>query len=195
MAERKKSCIPSFFTLTEDTSFTKCYTCATLVCQGGKSPKIYTTTNLVNHLKFIIRKFLPSSKNKNRSNKSNKVKPLVKQLTLKEVNDRVNVWDINDARAQLLHRRLVETIALDTQPFSIFEDVGFIRLATALEPNLDIQYQVNITYCQKFYQKFNRMSYRVLEISYTWRCFVVFRLICGVLIVLLPLYSALQCTG
>ena len=39
-----------------------------------------------------------------------------KQLTLEESKDRARVWDVNDPRAQLVHRRIAEMIALDCQP-------------------------------------------------------------------------------
>ena len=42
--------------------------------------------------------------------------------------------DINDDRAQLVHRRIMEMIAVDSQPFSVIEDIGFIRLISTLEP-------------------------------------------------------------
>ena len=51
---------------------------------------------------------------------------LLKQLTLKQSCDRVRSWDINDDRAQLVHRRIMEMIAVDSQPFSVIEDIGFI---------------------------------------------------------------------
>ena len=57
-----------------------------------------------------------------------------KQLSLEEVQEKVRIWDINDARAQRVHRLVIEMIALDNQPFSVIEDPGFIRLVSVLEP-------------------------------------------------------------
>ena len=42
-----------------------------------------------------------------------------------ESEDHVCICRINDARAQCIHRRTRETIALDCQPFSVTEDKGF----------------------------------------------------------------------
>ena len=49
----------------------------------------------------------------------------LRQLTLKGSEDRVKPWGINDPRAAVLHRKLGEMIALDHQPISLVEDVGF----------------------------------------------------------------------
>ena len=57
-----------------------------------------------------------------------------KQLSLEEVQEKVRIWDINDTRAQRVHRLVIEMIALDNQPFSVVEDPGFIRLVSVLEP-------------------------------------------------------------
>ena len=38
----------------------------------------------------------------------------------------VKRWDINDSRAQNIHTKMGEMIALDYQPFSVVEDVGFL---------------------------------------------------------------------
>ena len=42
-------------------------------------------------------------------------------------------WDINDPKAQFIHTKLGEMIALDFQPFSIVSDVGFERFVHVLE--------------------------------------------------------------
>ena len=47
---------------------------------------------------------------------------------------RMRNWDISDPRAQAVHFRIAEMIALDYQPFSLVDDVGFSRLIGALEP-------------------------------------------------------------
>jgi len=48
------------------------------------------------------------------------------------------VWDINDFRAQRVHRLIGEMIAIDTQPFSVVENKGFINLLSALEPRYSL---------------------------------------------------------
>jgi len=51
-----------------------------------------------------------------------------KQLSLFDVQDKARVWDINDSRAQRVHRFVMEMIAMDNQPFSLMEDFGFACL-------------------------------------------------------------------
>ena len=50
-----------------------------------------------------------------------------------EVQYRDRKWDINDAIAQQIHKFVMEMIALDNQPFSLVEDIGFVRLLQVLE--------------------------------------------------------------
>ena len=57
-----------------------------------------------------------------------------KWLSLMEVQDSGHKWDINDARAQQAHKCVMEMIAFDNQPFSLMEDIGFVRLLQVLEP-------------------------------------------------------------
>jgi len=54
-----------------------------------------------------------------------------KQLTLSDMRK----WDISDPRAQAVHFKIAEMIALDYQPFSLVDDVGFSRLVSSLEPH------------------------------------------------------------
>ena len=56
------------------------------------------------------------------------------QLSLMQCENRIWHWGINDIRAQIIHRRIGEMIALDAHPFSIVEDQGFTRLIKELEP-------------------------------------------------------------
>ena len=51
-----------------------------------------------------------------------------------EVQDRGRKWDISDIRAQRVHKLVMEMIALDKQPFSLVENIGFVRLLQVLEP-------------------------------------------------------------
>ena len=139
----KRAVIWAYYTLDpEDTKFAKCNTCGEKVSRGGNSAKSHNTTNLVNHVKKkhteVFHEFTEKRlQSENESGKGNK-KSLLKQTTLLEARDRVKPWDVNDKRAQLIHCRIVEMIALDSQPFSVVEDLGFIRFVTALEPRYSL---------------------------------------------------------
>ena len=62
-----------------------------------------------------------------------------------ESSERVRVWDINDFRAQRVHRLIGEMIAIDTQPFSIVENEGFTNLLKALEPRYSLPSRRHMT--------------------------------------------------
>lgn len=57
------------------------------------------------------------------------------QKTLEETLDLKKIWDINSSQAQAIHQLIGEMIAVDNQPFSIVEDLGFNRLIKKLKPN------------------------------------------------------------
>ena len=138
-----------FFTLCEDKKFAKCNECAELVSQGGHSSKTFNTTNLVSHLNVnhpvIDNSFCRIKENKD-SQRQGAMRERVqsggfaalRQLTLEGSQDRVKVWDINDPRATTIHRKLGEMIALDYQPISMVEDVGFLRFVGTLEPRYKV---------------------------------------------------------
>ena len=47
------------------------------------------------------------------------------QLSLEETQELSKHWDINDARSQHVHKRIGKILAVDCQPLSMVEDVGF----------------------------------------------------------------------
>ena len=63
-----------------------------------------------------------------------KGKAVLRLIYLPEASERVWIWDINNPRAQQVHQRVTEMIALDSQPFSMMDDPGFTRLVRELEP-------------------------------------------------------------
>ena len=83
------------------------------------------------------RNTLSTSKIK-RKKKKDKELSTSKQLSLMEVQDKSRKWDISDARAQRVHKFVMEMIALDNQPFSLVEDKGFVRLLQVLEPRYSL---------------------------------------------------------
>ena len=136
-SSRKRSPIWDYFTVAEDTKFAVCKTCDKSVSRGGNSTKVYTTSNLVNHLKSLhkeLHKGYDDKHEKYLEEERTKKPSSSKQQTLFELEDKLRQWDINDVRAQRIHRLVAEMIALDTQPFSVVEDVGFVRLVKTLEP-------------------------------------------------------------
>ena len=56
------------------------------------------------------------------------------QRTLQETLNLKKIWDINSSQAKAIHRTIGEMMAVDNQPFSIVEDLGFTRLVKQLMP-------------------------------------------------------------
>ena len=56
------------------------------------------------------------------------------QPTLESTIEKVKIWDINNPRAKEITTAIAEMIAVDNQPFSIVEDMGFVRLLKRLRP-------------------------------------------------------------
>ena len=57
------------------------------------------------------------------------------QQTLFETLERKKPWDIIDHKSKLFHNYIAEMIAVDIQPFSIVEDLGFQMLLHHICPN------------------------------------------------------------
>ena len=82
------------------------------------------------------------------------------QHSLRSVVAKTRQWDINDPQASAIHRRLVEMIAVDCQPFLIVDDAGFQRLIHSLEPRYKIPSRKYIA--KKLHQQFMRRYGKVL---------------------------------
>ena len=114
------------FTFREDTKFAFCKSYNKAISCGENSTKVHNTTNFVNHLKSVHQdiheEYQVKYQRKQEQEKANK--PVIitsKQLAIssEEVQEKVRIWDINNARAQHVHRLVIEMIALDNQPFSV----------------------------------------------------------------------------
>ena len=135
---KKWSVISEFFSVFEDTKYAICNTCQTKVSRGGGCTKSYTTTNLVSHLvkhpdinkQYIERKSVQEAP----PMKETRKRKIEQQLSLEETQELLKPWDINDSRSQRVHKKIGEMLAIDCQPLSMLEDVGFKRVLQILEP-------------------------------------------------------------
>ena len=139
VATRKKtSPIWDYFTISADDKFATCAACELQVSRGGKTPKTFGTTNMSVHLKGkhpeLYAEFEKKVEELKETKKASESRASHRQLSLMQCEDRTRRWSINDVRAQRIHRRIGEMIALDSHPFSIVEDEGFTRLLRELEP-------------------------------------------------------------
>ena len=151
-----RSPVWDFFTLCQDKKSAKCEECTEVVLRGGDSAKTFTTSNLVSHLRTnhpVVYQRFCQCKDKKESQRQDVRKEKVESggftalrlLTLKGSEDRVKLWGINDPRAAVLHRKLGEMTALDYQPISLVEDIGFLRFIAALEPRYKVPSRKYIT--------------------------------------------------
>ena len=129
-----------------------CNLCKAVISRGGKSAKTFTTSNMMNHLrKKHPEEFGKESRKTEGGEKrthtescgagsasSSEGRSCKSQATIQEILTRKKLWDINDHRAQELHTRIGEMIALDIQPYSVTEDIGFQRVLKLACPNYSI---------------------------------------------------------
>ena len=144
-----RSPVWEFFVVAEDTKFAQCKKCTKFIARGGETTKSFNTSNLVYHLKtkhledfrrFLTLKETKESERKTLKKERSEKKSVggLRQLTLQRREDLTTPWNINDARAIAIHKKLGEMIALDGQPISVVEDIGFINLVRSLEPRYKI---------------------------------------------------------
>jgi len=136
---RKTSVVWEFFTVAENSKFAVCNSCEAQVARGGGTTKSFTTTNLVHHLQVnhteVHKEYLERKANQEpRQPKETRKRSLQRQLSLTETQELTKVWDINDHKAQRVHRRIGEMIAIDCQPLSVVDDFGFRQVLRTLEP-------------------------------------------------------------
>ena len=102
MANRKKSPpIWSFYSVAEDSRFTKFNVCKQEISCSGKTTKMFSTSNLVSHLKY---KHKPEYERipEEEINESSQLTVSTsnsdgaRQLTLAQSYDKSRLWDIND---------------------------------------------------------------------------------------------------
>ena len=142
---KKKSVLWTFFSVyKEDKSKAICLTCSEKVSRGGNNPKHFNTTNLRKHLQGHsgeYKKFFETEATKREEIEANSqasAQAKLKQITLQDLAERKKPFPPDHPRAKEITHRLAEMIAIDLQPFSIVEDIGFCRLMANLEPRYSL---------------------------------------------------------
>ena len=148
----KRSPIWDYFKVGEGTRFAICNACGKSISRGGKTTKTFKTTNLVYQIRGMHAELHSESLKKcdERMKEKASTSSSSRQLTLQESSDKARKWDINDPRAQHIHTRIGEMITLHYQPFSMVDDVGFIRLLHSLEPRHRVEDMLQKHLCLKF---------------------------------------------
>ena len=132
----------------------KCNQCQSVISRGGRG-KAANTTSMNNHIKFKHSELLPqlSAKIKNISStvaafSEPKPSSSSSQSTIssgagtsrqQSIEDCLSpLWSINDAKSKEIHIFIGKMIALDNQPFSCVENIGFRNLIKKLKPKYDM---------------------------------------------------------
>ena len=143
-ASSRKSCIWSFFSICSiDESKAICGTCGERISRGGKCAKTYTTTNLKKHLhsrhrlqfeEFEQQEEAKAAEKANKPSGSGQSRPSHRQVSLELVVEKHQQFGFDHPKSREINKLIAELIAVDNQPFSIVDDVGFMLLLNRLEP-------------------------------------------------------------
>ncbi|XP_061704198.1 zinc finger BED domain-containing protein 4-like [Cydia pomonella] len=135
---RKRSNVWTFFNeMEDDKSKVKCTLCNSVLSRGGTG-RTGSTSALSNHLKLKhkeesekVDKPIHSIINVGELHQPSSSRACVQQSIESSISKK---WDLQDPRSQEIHNAIGEMIAVDNQPISIVEDVGFNRLIIVLKP-------------------------------------------------------------
>jgi hypothetical protein len=132
-ARQRRSGVWEHFTINAaDGAKASCSISGVVVSRGGTEAKSYNTTNL--------RKYLESKHHEEfrrlevKKREAAKAKGGAKQMTLAESIDKVKPYALDRPRAREIHKRIGEMIAVDNEPFTLVNHVGFTRLMNLVEP-------------------------------------------------------------
>ena len=140
---RKRNLIWEYFRIDpKDDKKALCVTCGESISRGGTTAKNFNTSNLRYHLQRVhIAKFeeleLKQQEEADKKAEEYEVKQRktdARQLTLAEVKERKDLWNYGHPQHKKVTGWIAEMIAIDSQPFSIVEDTGFLRLLSNICP-------------------------------------------------------------
>lgn len=117
----------------ENGRYAICNKCSSEISRGGTSSKDFNTSNLITHLKSRhVEDYNEYLKAKVATTKVQRKSSTQSLLT--DAFEHGQKLARDSARAKGITNKVMEFIALDDQPFSVVEDVGFRRLVEYIEP-------------------------------------------------------------
>ena len=123
---RKSSVIREFYSVAEDSKFVICNTCKAKVSRVLSQSRLTQLHHLTSKHFEVQAKYLErKANNEPKPLKETRKISIRRQLSLAEVEDLTKHWDINDHKAQRVHRKIGEMLAIDCQPILMAEDVRF----------------------------------------------------------------------
>lgn len=131
------SAVWKFFSVCEeDNKFAICNTCKEKVGRGGTTPKTFGTTNLIRHLRqhhsAEFAKFNEASKGQHSGAKGKQHQ--AQASTGASTNQQTLLALLSKEKSKGITGKIMEFIALDDQPFSEVENLGFRNLINYLSP-------------------------------------------------------------
>ena len=137
---KKMAVVWQYFTVSEnDPRYAVCNTCSVDISRGGTVKKSFNTTNLIAHLKnrhkAVYRDYVQADqKKKNEATKKAQTATGKTQMLIDTAFEKAKQLPTDSAKAKQITSKVMEFIALDDQPFSVVEDVGFRSLMKFMEP-------------------------------------------------------------
>ena len=161
-----------------------CKYCNVSVSRGGKNPKTFGTTNLSKHLGLNHASeytHLEASKKAREIENKDKPSDVVVQ-TLNDYVQKMTPFGLNHPTARKITRTVGEMIALDNQPFSIVDDLGFKNLMRILEPRYNLpsrHYFAEVVIPDMYVPAGEGKSCHILEAARFLKLYNRFMVICG----------------
>ena len=140
---KKRSLTWDYFTVDpNDSRKVVCGTCGECISRGGTTTKNFNTSNLRYHLQRVhidkneeleVKQQQEADK-KTEEYEVKRQKTDAWQLTLAELKERKDSWSYDHPQHKKVTQWIAEMIAMDSQPFSIVEDIGFLCLLSNVCP-------------------------------------------------------------
>ena len=110
------------------------------ISRGGKNPKMFGTTNSQKYLRLNHTLEYSSLEVSEQARETENIDETNSGVikTLDDYVQKVTPFGINHPTARKTTRSVAEMIALDNQPFSIVDDLGFKNLVRVLEPRYNL---------------------------------------------------------
>uniref|UniRef100_A0A8C5LQ09 BED-type domain-containing protein n=1 Tax=Leptobrachium leishanense TaxID=445787 RepID=A0A8C5LQ09_9ANUR len=133
----KMSAVWKYFTVSEkDNKFAVCTACSAEVSRGGTTPRNFSTTGLIHHLK--AKHPVQHAEYAKEAAKLKKTTPAASTSSstpsVATLFQKITKFTSDSPKAHEITEKVMEFIALDDQPFSVVEDIGFRRLMQHIEP-------------------------------------------------------------
>ena len=140
---QKRSEIWNYFSISvSDKKKAVCHECQGNVACGGDKTNSFNTSNLRKHLRNHhpekLRELKENEKETSRKKAAVKEQTSSSQVTIKECLEWMHPYPIHHLVAQRITHFIAKLMALDCQPFSIFEYQGFVHLLNHLQPRYQL---------------------------------------------------------